>query len=675
MSEASRADATEWPTPRSTRAAAIERRQALCRNGAATLAPPPDRPTRGRTNGRAQPALLSPPDDAGSAETEVDPGCGCQHPAERGRQMESGSMGEPPVALTVAHGRLVAQRRRAERCEVGRGDTPECRPSGRAARRGPVAPKVQVVSTLRGVTVTGTAVGATAEVTGSDAGACRVVTGTEYAGPEDYAELCDDVPAPGAAKVGVGVTGRGQRITGTQVGPSGRVTGDEYGTSIRVTGTEYLGADRLGTLSGRAGSPRAEVSPRSDVSPPVDGLPQRTDRGQLVTGTEVGHSPKVTGDEAGVCQKLTGTQYLSSAWPESICRTSAAPKVRLTTTARGAGVTGTAVGHSSKVTGDHEGACASITGTEYVGLEQYQACNRRPVGGPAKVAVMATWRGQEVSGTAVERSAKVTGDEVGACQPVTGDPYIGPDQYDAHCDPADATAAQARLAGVRRASIVPSGTRAEGGSRVTGSSRGARITVSGTPYATVDGGEPPAGRGRLSGPRSHGPVEPVPAADDLGDASSGARRVVPVGRERSVARITGTAAGGGRRITGPVDLAGGLVSGTPEFRYREDASSPVTTAGPTSGETRRRGRVTGEGRVDGFVVTGSAWRHSHTVTGTEGAFARRNPTLRGEAPAGDPINRRKQPVERPEVPISRVTGSSGCSDKGPLVTYSGGARG
>lgn len=533
-----------------------------------------------------------------------------------------------------------------------------------------MAPKVEIGSTLRGTVVTGTAVGATAKLTGSDAGACQVVTGTEYAGTEEYRELCGATPVPGAAKVGVGLTRRGQRITGTEVGRSEKVTGDEHGSCTLVTGVDYLGADRVEQFCGVVPPP-----------PGAETTPARTDRGQLVTGTEVGRSPKVTGDEAGSCQKLTGTQYSSVTRPESICRTGVVAKVGVTATTRGTTVTGTAVGHSPKVTGDYYGACAPITGTEYVGLEQYQACNRAPVASPAKVGVMTTWRGQQVSGTAVEHNPKVTGDEFGACQPVTGDQYVGPDQYGGYCDATEASAAQARLAADRRSPVVPSGTRAEGGDRVTGSSRGARITISGTPYASDSGDGRPAGRGRLSGPASAPQDDPdAEPADYRGSASADASRLAPPGADRSVARITGTVYGGGQRITGPVGRAEGLVSGTPEFRYRQDAPPPVPTVARASSDGREpgddhpRSLVTGEGRVHGFVITGSAWRQNGSVTGTEGAFARRNPTLRGDPPAA-PTGGREQPGPRPEVPVSRVTGSSGSSEKGPLVTYSGGARG
>jgi hypothetical protein len=581
----------------------------------------------------------------------------------------TGRGSEPVVAASgsqsVAIGRSVAQQRRAQRCEVGRGDAPECRPSGRAANRGRVAPKVEIVSTLRGVPVTGTAVGATATLTGSDVGVCQTVTGTEYAGREEYAERCEGVPEPGAAKVGVGFTRRGQRITGTEVGPSGRVTGDEHGTCSRVTGTEYLGGDQIEQFCGVGAVP----------PPRTGGSPGRTERGRLVTGTVLGRSPKVTGDEQGAHRRLTGSQYASIEEPTAEPVTTAARKVRVTTTVTGRRVTGTAVGASPRVTGDRYGACAAVTGTEYVSLEQYQACNRDPVAAPSKVAVASTWRDQRVTGTALGRSDRVTGGEPGSCTPVTGDPYVGPDQYEAYCDTSEGSAAGSRLSRDPRGPVTPSGARAEGGDRVTGSSRGARITVSGTPYASDAADAETARRGRLSGPAAGGVRRGAGPAQDPDLPSHGEAHASSIDRIRPGLRITGTAFGGGRQITGPLARAEGLVSGTPEFRYRDDIGQPGSLDGSQPADAaRRHPLVTGEGRVHGFLVTGSAWRSSAAVTGTEGVFARRNPTRRGD-PTVAVRTGAPERAERPEVPVSRVTGSSGCSEDGPVVTYSGGARG
>jgi hypothetical protein len=146
-------------------------------------------------------------------------------------------------------------------------------------------------------------------------------------------------------------------------------------------------------------------------------------------------------------------------------------------------------------------------------------------------------------------------------------------------------------------------------------------------------------------------------------------------------RITGTAYGTQGRITGPVNLATGLVSGTPEFRYREDgytaapvAAAPVAKEAPAVAAPNR---VTGEGREGGFSITGAAWKRGGTTTGTEGTSAtRRNPTQRGEHQRNMAMQSTAMKTrELPHVPPSKVTGSSGNTATGSTITYSGGARG
>jgi hypothetical protein len=52
---------------------------------------------------------------------------------------------------------------------------------------------------------------------------------------------------------------------------------------------------------------------------------------------------------------------------------------------------------------------------------------------PAKVEEGHTLAGQGVTGTMVERSQKVTGNEPGSCRGITGTEYIGAEQYDSLC--------------------------------------------------------------------------------------------------------------------------------------------------------------------------------------------------------------------------------------------------
>ena len=81
--------------------------------------------------------------------------------------------------------------------------------------------------------------------------------------------------------------------------------------------------------------------------------------GQSVSGVMVGRSEKVTGDESGSGLQLTGDQYIGSEAPIA---GRGANKVTSLNTLRGTGVTGTAVGRAARMTGNEAGSCRSITG-------------------------------------------------------------------------------------------------------------------------------------------------------------------------------------------------------------------------------------------------------------------------------------------------------------------------
>ena len=91
------------------------------------------------------------------------------------------------------------------------------------------------------------------------------------------------------------------------------------------------------------------------------------------------------------------------------------------------------------------------------------------------------------------------------------------------------------------------------------------------------------------------------------------------------------------------------------------------------------GRKSGKGwhkdnPTEGTKVTGDDWDRGERVTGTEGSSARRrNPTRVGPM-SGMPglQNKRNQEVAPPN---NKITGSSGSTDQGSLITVSGGARG
>jgi hypothetical protein len=140
--------------------------------------------------------------------------------------------------------------------------------------------------------------------------------------------------------------------------------------------------------------------------------------------------------------------------------------------------------------------------------------------------------------------------------------------------------------------------------------------------------------------------------------------------------VTGSTYEQGGRITGPFDMAGGKVTGTEQFRFDRRSSQRLAAAAaaPVSmdEDLRPTSRVTGEG--SGTKVTGDDWDRGERVTGTEGSSARRrNPTRVGPM-SGMPGLQNKRNQEVPP-PNSKITGSSGSTDQGSLITVSGGARG
>jgi len=402
----------------------------------------------------------------------------------------------------------------------------------------------------------------------------------------------------------------------------------------------------------------------------------------------VGRSEKVTGDEAGSGLQLTGDQYLGNEPPVA---GRAAAKVDSFNTLRGTGITGTSVGRSERVTGDEPGSCRLVTGDEYVGSQQYDRfCDTRPAPEAAKVGFSVTNKAQVVSGTRTGRSEKVTGNEPGTCKLVTGTPYAGIDQAADWCSSGQVKAMRQRTP-ARAGTPGPrlSGQQPGIGGVMTGGSRGACENVTGTPYI---GGDQFV-NANCAPAESHQPDFPQPLTSapwQQFSVQSPARAAI--GKRDTGGSVTGSSYElGGGRVTGPFDLAGDMVTGTEQFRFdrggaqlgrlQSPARARLANAEPQQvpllgevEEGRPVSRVTGEGISAGLNITGDDWDRGDRVTGTEGRSARRrNPTRTGQMSAMPGT----QPKRNEEVaqPVSRVTGSSGNTDKGSLITVSGGARG
>nr|ABB92226.1 putative carboxysome structural peptide CsoS2 [uncultured marine type-A Synechococcus 5B2] len=524
--------------------------------------------------------------------------------------------------------------------------------------------KVGESTTTGGQTVTGTQANRSVKTTGNEASTCRSITGTEYLGSEVFQTFCQTAPQPTTpAKVRLTATSHGNRVTGNEVGRSEKVTGDEPGTCKSVTGTEYISANQSASYCGGG-----LTSPRKVGH-------SLTEQGRPVSGVMVGRSASVTGDEAGANRSLTGDQYLGS---DPLPEGRPASKVGLSGTLSGTGVTGTMVGRSAHVTGDEFGSCHRVTGDQYISAEQVNAfCARNPEPEAAKVGFSVTNRNQVVSGTRTGRSERVTGDEPGTCKAVTGTPYAGLEDAGQNCGTPAVQAIRERTP-VRPGtpSAAMTGLQPGIGGVMTGAERGACEAVTGTPYVGADqlaaacGAEAPAGTATHGDSPDGAPwtrfsvMSPARAAQQQRDARSG---------------VTGTSYEQGNRITGPFDMAGGKVTGTEQFRFdnrefqnRQQRQFQPTVAVVSEPAEKPASRVTGEG--SSTKVTGDDWDRGEHVTGTEGASARRrNPSRPGPMSAMTPFERKRN--EQNEWPVSRVTGSSGNTDKGSLITVSGGARG
>ena len=685
------------------------------------------------------------------------------------------------LTASALTGRALAKLYREDRCQYGRGDNPACRPSGRVRPRpGDAPPKVEVGTTLSGQAVTGTQVEQTEKVTGSEAGSCHTVTGTEYLGAEQFSKFCSAVPQPAAAKVGVSQTSHGQLMTGTEVAAGDRVTGSEAGSCKTVTGNEYLGAEHFAAA---CSTPRVMpsqekvVTGRTDKNLRITGVDEARDNavtgseygaaqhvtgspyidrqaampppapakvdyshnasGVAVTGGESSHAV-ITGDEHGACNRITGVEYVSNERFQSVCGTTPPPavakvgvdnsrggmvitgnlvdrdekvtgnepgtcqrvtgsqydssasrgfcdqradKVQQTHTLHGRPVTGTEVNHSPKLTGDDRGHCSVVTGTEYASRESYQqSCSQVPPAGADKTPLSQTWNNQPVSGSLPAHSDKTTGDEIGMCSVVTGSSYSGREQA-AYCAPGDVAEAEQRLRDYPTSQPV-SGITPGMDERLAGNfPRGQCQPISGTPYQGRD--EQLASCGTASGrhPLTRPPGgQPAPAGVTEAAPYQADFSVVSPARaawqRRNRQPVHDSVLGTNHAITGAVNKAEGVISGTPEFRHARYDLAAAEPA-PEASAASRPGRITGEGSEAGTRITGDDWSRGGLITGTEGMFsATRNQTQRGGSAPAAVGARAMKGRETPEPAPSRVTGSSGgSSNESAMVTLSGGAIG
>ena len=518
--------------------------------------------------------------------------------------------------------------------------------------------KVGVTETSSGQAVTGTMVDRTEDVTGTEASACRGITGTEYMGADVFKDYCQKDAAPAFNRVSVTSTGTGNRVSGNNVSRSASVTGNEPGTCKAVTGTEYVSTEQAQDFCASKGPTKpAKISIAE------------TAKGKSVTGNNVGRSDMVTGDEPGSDRVLTGSQYMSKG------QDSAPNKVAISSTLRGGSVSGTTVGRSNNVTGDEPGSCRNVTGDDYVSAEQYtDFCKSAPAPTDQKVGVSSTLMGKNVTGTMTDRGGNVTGNEAGTCKALTGTPYVGAAQTEAFCASPEKAMAMARAnKGTGNVGAAMTGIQPGIAGVMTGDSKGACEPLTGTPYVGADQAAQacPATAATTASPDFPQAMGGQPWGDfSVSSPAGAAQEMIAKGG------ITG-AVYENSHITGPFGMADGKVTGTEEARFggaQAPVQQPVAMAQELDG--RAISRVTGEGQAAGLKITGDDWDRGDHVTGTEGtSAARRNPTIRGNMTPMAVTNVANKRNEEVALPMSKVTGSSGNTEQGSLITYSGGARG
>ena len=517
----------------------------------------------------------------------------------------------------------------------GHGNAPAARPSERPRNPAPIKypPKVADTKTYGGQRVSGVCIGHGVNVTGDEPGAMLPVTGTQYLGTEGGFN-----PRATGVKVGAARTAAGQVVTGTQVRSQVMITGDESNPALRISGEadQTLADDLL-----RASEPGAPVASQFERRHDPHGhsvfgaklgrsiksigsrernrerVSEQTDGGLPISGVAVGRSPRVTGDEPGSCRTITGDQYLMPAQRQPLCDVPGAkPAPR-----RGAG---NAMGGArpDPVTGD-------------------------------KVTVSESWSRSRITGVEVEHNPRVTGDEPGVCAPITGTPYVGPGQYQAHCETGAAQDAAQRVAPELTVGNRVTGDTPINAGHVTGTQRGGARALTGTPYYRADVEDDMQGNA----------IERISSRFSVRSPQREAQR------HSDAAAVQAPSAQS--RMTGSFTAGAGKITGNQEFHF-----SPRGSGLAAGTRDEKESRVTGEGKVEGAAITGYAWGAHPRLTGTEGHIAaERNPSERAGKPHGFASTRRFAERAHGEMPPSKITGSSGNTVSGTIITLSGGARG
>jgi hypothetical protein len=437
----------------------------------------------------------------------------------------------------------------------------------------------------------------------------------------------------------------------------------------------------------------------------------RTAGGGIVSGTLIRSKVRVTGDESG--RTIITGEAEQSDEDDLTPRAGESPPVA-------AQFNRQANPHGHSVFGTNLGKYASSFGSRERARE---------------APIESTEHGLSITGSAVGRGGRVTGDEEGACRQVTGNQYLTPARVEC------GGASTPRAGAIRRDPVTGgkvsisqtwgqqrlTGTNVEHDPRVTGEAAGSCSIITGSPYQganTVHGwcdpsvagaaeerltrrpalsavtGDVPhhtdtvtgTGRGaarHVTGSAYYGAEARV---SDAGDALSSLDARFSVSSPQRSAQLRARAAketpsaseagraGAGR--AGAVSVINTSPPITGSFAVRSDRVTgnaefhfkPRSAIDPNAAPARLR--LTGEGRAQGTPVTGASWSEQSNVTGTEGSVAaERNPSERSGKPQSFSGARRFKALAKTEDSKQLVTGLLGWSGKtAAKVTLSGGAQ-
>lgn len=364
------------------------------------------------------------------------------------------------------------------------------------------------------------------------------------------------------------------------------------------------------SLNGRGNQPKS----RPSRPPRQKGIPPKVETGTTlsgseITGTQVERTASVTGNEQGTCRTVTGTEYIGNEQFNTFCETKPerpAPKVGVSVTASGSAVSGTEIGRSPKVSGDEHGSCQTVTGSEYLGSERFtDFCENKGLNKPAPKVVSGRSQnhGVTITGSDEARQNPTTGSEAGAHRTITGSQYT------------ETTSRNLSSYSSQRSNMPGRMERPEssGDSGVTGSEYSAYDAVTGSDYS-------------FSSPSfsySRANSEPAEVPQKVGvDTSCSGQRITGNLVDRS-AKVTGNEQGSDKHLTGS--------------QYGRNSCTRPSKIPST--HAFAGGRLTGNRAEHDPKINGDGLSGCQPVTGTE---------LQGMEPAPDHCTTTQAPIAKPD---------------------------